>query len=155
MITWSVKLGMNTYRFPNYESLLELEQPYRSLSHQNKAKQNCGHILWDILLIFIDVFIICRHWNLGRQLLRHIGQRSVSLSVSPSHPGASTWPSTGRTHRRTYTELTHWKRDKMIDILQTTFSNALSWMKMYEFPLRFHWNLFLRAQLTIFQHWFR
>ena len=28
-------------------------------------------------------------------------------------------------------------------------------MKMYEFRLRFHWSLFLRVQLTIFQHWFR
>ena len=37
----------------------------------------------------------------------------------------------------------------------TTFSNAFSWMKMYQFRLRFHWNLFLRVQLTISQHWFR
>ena len=28
-------------------------------------------------------------------------------------------------------------------------------MKMCEFHLRFHWSLFLRVQLTIFQHWFR
>ena len=38
---------------------------------------------------------------------------------------------------------------------QTMFSNAFSWMKMYEFRLKFHWSLFLRFQLTIFQHWFR
>ena len=36
-----------------------------------------------------------------------------------------------------------------------TFSNAFSWMKMYKFRLRFHWSLFPRFQLTIFQHWFR
>ena len=29
-----------------------------------------------------------------------------------------------------------------------------SWIKMYEFRLRFNWNLFLRFEL-IFQHWFR
>ena len=29
------------------------------------------------------------------------------------------------------------------------------WMKMYERRLKFHWSLFLRAQLTIFQHSFR
>ena len=51
--------------------------------------------------------------------------------------------------------LTHWGRDKMAAISQTTFSNAFSWMKMHEFRLRFHWNLFLRFELTIFQHWFR
>ena len=51
--------------------------------------------------------------------------------------------------------LTHWGRDKMAAIIQTTFSNAFSWMKMYEFRLRFHWSLFLRVQLSIFHHWFR
>ena len=52
--------------------------------------------------------------------------------------------------------LTHWGRDKMATISQTTFSNAFFWMKMYEFwLLRFHWNLFSRVQLTIFQHCFR
>ena len=48
--------------------------------------------------------------------------------------------------------LTHWGRDKMVDISQTIFSSAFSWMKMYEFRLRFHWNLFPRVQFTIFQH---
>ena len=51
--------------------------------------------------------------------------------------------------------LTHWGRDKMDAIFQTTFSNAFLWMKMYEFRLRFHWSLFLRFQLTLIQHWFR
>ena len=51
--------------------------------------------------------------------------------------------------------LIHWDRDKMDAISQTTFSNAFSWMKMFEYRLKFHWNLFIRVQLTIFQHWFR
>ena len=51
--------------------------------------------------------------------------------------------------------LTHWDRDKMAAISQTILSNAFSWMKMLEFQLKFHWSLFLRVQLTIFQHWFR
>ena len=51
--------------------------------------------------------------------------------------------------------LTHWGRNKMDVISQTTFSNAFSWMKTNEFRFRFHWSLFLRVQLTIFQHWFR
>ena len=50
--------------------------------------------------------------------------------------------------------LTHWGRDKMVAIFQT-FSNAFSWMKIYEFRLSFHLRLFPRVQLTIFQHWFR
>ena len=41
--------------------------------------------------------------------------------------------------------LTHWGRDKMAAISQTTFSNAFSWMKMSKFRLKFHWILFLRV----------
>ena len=44
---------------------------------------------------------------------------------------------------------------QMVAILKTTFSGALSWMKMLEFWFKFHWNLFLGVQLTINQHWFR
>ena len=32
---------------------------------------------------------------------------------------------------------------QMAAIFQTTFSNAFSWMKMYEFRLKFHWSLFI------------
>ena len=51
--------------------------------------------------------------------------------------------------------LIHWSRDKMAAISQTTHSNVFSWTKKVEFCLKFHWSLFLRVQLTIFQHWFR
>ena len=51
--------------------------------------------------------------------------------------------------------LSHWGRDKMDTISQTTLSNAFSWMTMLEFRLTFHRSLFLGVQLTIFQHWFR
>ena len=52
-------------------------------------------------------------------------------------------------------QLTHWGRDEIDAISQTTFSKAFFLMKMYWFRLTFHWNLFPRVQLTIFQHWFR
>ena len=51
--------------------------------------------------------------------------------------------------------LTHWGRNKMDAISQTTLSNAFSWMKMLEFRLRFQLSLFLRVQSTIIHHWFR
>ena len=47
--------------------------------------------------------------------------------------------------------LTHWGQDKMAAISQTTFSNAFSWMKTFKFQLQFHWSLFPRVQMTIFQ----
>ena len=34
--------------------------------------------------------------------------------------------------------LTHWGRDKMADIWQTTFSSAFSWMEMFDFRLKFN-----------------
>ena len=50
--------------------------------------------------------------------------------------------------------LTHWGRDKMDAISQTTLSNPFSWMKIFDFWLKFHWSLFVRFQLTVFHHWF-
>ena len=41
--------------------------------------------------------------------------------------------------------LHHGGRGKMAAIFQTTFSNAFSWMKFFEFWLKFHWNLFKGA----------
>ena len=51
--------------------------------------------------------------------------------------------------------LLYWDRVKMAPISQPTFLNAFSWMKMYEFLFKFHWGLFLRVRITIFQYWFR
>ena len=39
----------------------------------------------------------------------------------------------------------------MVAILQTTFSNAFSSMKMLKFRLRFHWSLFLRVHSRMIQ----
>ena len=44
--------------------------------------------------------------------------------------------------------LTHWDWDETDTISQTTFSNAFSWMKMYEFRLTFHWMLLLMFDLV-------
>ena len=41
------------------------------------------------------------------------------------------------------TLLTHWGQDKMAAIFQRTFSNVFWWMKIHEFPLKFHWSLFI------------
>ena len=39
-------------------------------------------------------------------------------------------------------ELTHWGRDKMTNIYQRIFSNAFSWMKIFQFRFKSRWNLF-------------
>ena len=46
--------------------------------------------------------------------------------------------------------LAHGGRDKMDIMLQMTFSDAFSWKKIYEFRLKFDWNVSLKVQLTIF-----
>ena len=76
---------------------------------------------------------------------------ATSLQLEESFSVAHSTVKTGITISR----LTHWGRDKMAATFKTMFSNTFSWMKIYEFRLRFHWSFFLMVQLTIFQHWFR
>ena len=45
--------------------------------------------------------------------------------------------------------LTHWGRDKMAVISQTTLPNAFSWMKIMVIWYKFHWSLFPIVQLAI------
>ena len=49
---------------------------------------------------------------------------------------------------RVLIELTHGSRDKMAAISQTTFSNAFSWIKMFQFWIKFRWSCSIH--LTIF-----
>ena len=51
--------------------------------------------------------------------------------------------------------LRHLRPRQMASISQMIFSNAFSIMKMVEFRLKLHWNLFPRGRITIGQHWFR
>ena len=44
---------------------------------------------------------------------------------------------------------------KWTPIWQTTISDAFCWMRMTEFRIAFHWNLFPGVQMTINQYWFR
>ena len=41
--------------------------------------------------------------------------------------------------------------DKMAAILADDISNAFPWIKLYEFRLKFHWSLFPKVQIRIFQ----
>ena len=47
-------------------------------------------------------------------------------------------------------QLTHWGRDEMNNISQTTFSNAFSSVKRFEFRLKFHWRLVLREPIILY-----
>ena len=101
------------------------------------------NVLVLIYVVGVTFIILCTLW-----FIHHLRQGCVNgmlFSVEMKQP------------RRILKEVfkTHWGRAKMAAIFQTTFSNACSWMRMYEFRLRFHWNVSLWLELTIFQHWFR
>ena len=53
-----------------------------------------------------------------------------------------------------WAELTHWGRDKMVAILQTTYSNSFFFYETVEFQIKFHWNIFLRDRFTMSYLWF-
>ena len=89
-----------------------------------------------------------RPFCLGLNVLRRIWGFACPVYCKARHLMSSYTEHWNRT-------LTHWGRDKMDAILQTTFWSAFSWIKMFEFRLKFHWSLIQRVQLTIFQHWFR
>ena len=80
--------------------------------------------------------------------LDHRAWYGTKMTFSLTHWGA--WYGTKMTF-----SLTHWGRGKIAAISQMTLWNAFFRMKMLEFGLKFHWSLFIRVQLTIFQHWFR
>ena len=90
--------------------------------------------------------------------------RKVSIGLdnglASSRRQAITYTNADSIPRRMYTtlgrdELIHWGRDEINVILQTTFSNVFSWMKMYGLNVKFNWSLLPKVKSTIFQHWFR
>ena len=85
-------------------------------------------------------FVLCT--NMFEHFWNNMSVFLYSLSVSPHH-------------FLNKVMVTHWGRDKMASISQTTLLNAFSWMKMYEFRLKFRWSLFLSVQSTLFHHRFR
>ena len=96
-------------------------------------------------------------WGIHRSTVNspHKGQWRGTLMFSLICARIKGWANKGdagdlRRHLAYYDViLTHWGRDKMAAISQTTLSIALSWIKMLELRLNFHWSLFLRVQLTI------
>ena len=47
---------------------------------------------------------------------------------------------------------THWGQDKMAVISQA-FTNAISWMKTFEFQITFHWSMFPKVHSHLNQSW--
>ena len=68
-------------------------------------------------------------WHVGRLVCPcHMSQNFADNKTSQSLIHGSNWFDKGG-----HETLTHWGRDKMAAMCQTTFSDAFSWMKMYGF----------------------
>ena len=81
---------------------------------------------------------------------------STDLSAMVQNIISQNWSNNWhRTVHKSLSSLTHWGRERMAAISQTTFSNVFSWMRILKIWLKFHWSLFVSAQFKIFQHWFR
>ena len=120
----------------------QLNLSWRFSQTLEKQSITCGIVQLSVCMITSVAGVhldVRRSWIVFVEVIDDITVSLTSAAVSTSQPIA----------------LTHWGRDKIDAILQTTFSNAISWMKIFEFRLKFHWSLFLKVQLTIFQHWFR
>ena len=102
---------------------------YQDVSNNQLDCETFGVFLWHRLLMYF--------WAMSQ----------FGRAVSQQHIGYA--PNIPKGHS------THWGRDNMAAILQTTCLDALSWMKILEIRFKFHWNLFPVVQLTIYLYWFR
>ena len=141
--------------------------------HSNAHTSLCSNTIWIILLrrYRLEGLAIWTTCISNNSILRHECKCGVHLTIMPFNESkhfrqfhhmtacheypwhmegmSSTFINVGSS------SLTHWSRDKIATISQMTFSNAFSWTKIHEFRLRFHWILFLKFELIIFQQYFR
>ena len=124
------------------------------ISHERHCISNC----WQHECLLNRLFIQTNpskhfHWN-KPPVMRESPHRRETFpchNIIMSNHCLGTLPSKHQSNHRTINSL----RPRQMDaILQTPFSNAFSCMKMFEFRLKFHWSLFPRVHVTIFQHWF-
>ena len=105
--------------------------------------------------IFILSFLTSTHVR-WRQKHTHIYIYIYMYICMYKHKTIKLWTScTARRYvfqKGNFLILTHWDRDKMATISQTTLWNAFSWMKILELLIYFQRN---RFELTVSQHGFR
>ena len=142
MLTYIYKYQLDPKEFISMKFYLKFKNFHSRKCIWTCRQQNGGHFVQGGLVNQIGIELKMRMNNYTHMNLWHI----------ITHP----CPNFNHTMAvQLNCHLTHWGRDKMDAILQTTFSSAFPWMKMFKYRLKFHWILFLRVKLTIFQHWFR
>ena len=131
-------------QFPDAPTSAALHNTGTSHDHRlilSRCTQGTRHLLQGIPGVFISEDFSCKLWK----------ERKMELIIKRKLKKSIFFQGIVRCHDR----LTHWGWDKIAAASQKMFSNTFSWVKMYEFWLKFHWSLFPGVQLTIFHHWFR
>ena len=91
--------------------------------------------------MYSTYFVIVLIWFWCRLILP-ISLRVTSLALGQSHGYNNASGGTLQNMIKWIT-LTYWGQDKMAAISQTVFLSAFSWMKTFEFEIKFHRNMFL------------
>ena len=90
--------------------------------------------------VYIITYDICRNWTFNNALKFISMHKWTWLDLLESrrrwNDGKNYSSILSTLHIAPRWFLTHWGRDEIDAIVQTTFSNAFSWMKMYQFSLR-------------------
>ena len=100
----------------------------RDISRVNSSKLHRGPfstlgLSWNLIAIGSD------------NILSPLGARPFSAPTIRYYASVPLWRIVVILHPNKW-ELTHWGRDKMGAIFQTTFSTGYSWIKMYEFRIK-------------------
>ena len=112
-----------------------------SVSKEKKKKKKHGRV--DQMIIHWKNGSVNMHWNpiTRHNIYIYIWTEQTPTLSSLTDPGIPPC-----SFCCLFVFISHWGQDKMSAISQMTFSNVFS--SMYEFHLRFHWNLFLRSQYS-------
>ena len=91
--------------------------------------------LWSIWTFSFLFLMLLRKWPMETHGVRDIRKNSRSKDR-----GQGAWKNYSIPFYSKMSLLTHWGRDNMVGILQTTFSNQFSCMKLSYFLFKFHRN---------------
>ena len=141
-------------------TILHLTHNIQSEVIERWAKESLSVRIPELTMCHVNTLWIHNHGGFGMTTLVTDAQDTIvhlrldlEIGGFPAQKNGNRWPPHMWTNinkvEASKHVLAHWGRGKMAAIFQTTSSNEFSWMKMCEYRLKFHWNLFLRVQLTI------
>ena len=149
----SLNKSFNTIRNETKISIMVMAYCLKAPSHYlNQCRLGNSDVLWhshkgnftERITIWVSKLLIHNYSHIFQEPMSYINDDVIKRKHFPRY-----WPFVRVIH------WSHWGRDKMATISQTTFSNAFPCMEMFKFRLIFHRSLFPGVQLMILQHWFR